>query len=46
MGFDTQQICESLNISEQNCWTILHRARLKLRACLEQNWFTAPERIL
>lgn len=46
MGFDTQQICESLNISEQNCWTILHRARLKLRACLEQNWFTAPEKIL
>ncbi|BBP46199.1 RNA polymerase sigma factor [Thiosulfatimonas sediminis] len=43
LGFDTQQICETLQISEQNCWTILHRARLKLRACLEKNWFSPEE---
>ncbi|CAN8139970.1 RNA polymerase sigma-70 factor, ECF subfamily [uncultured Thiomicrorhabdus sp.] len=43
LGFDTKQICQALQISEENCWTILHRARLKLRACLEQNWFIAEE---
>ncbi|QKI89385.1 sigma-70 family RNA polymerase sigma factor [Thiomicrorhabdus xiamenensis] len=46
MGFETSQICESLQITEHNCWTILHRARLRLRACLEQNWFTAQEKPL
>lgn len=44
MGLETSEICESLQITEHNCWTILHRARLKLRACLELNWFTAQER--
>jgi RNA polymerase sigma-70 factor (ECF subfamily) len=43
LGFDTKQICQALQISEENCWTILHRARLKLRSCLEQNWFIAEE---
>jgi len=39
MEMDTDEICECLAISEQNCWTILHRARLKLRSCLERGWF-------
>jgi RNA polymerase sigma-70 factor (TIGR02943 family) len=39
MDLDTAEICECLDISEQNCWTILHRARLKLRSCLEKGWF-------
>ena len=39
MGLQTQEICDTLHISEANCWTILHRARLKLRACLERSWF-------
>lgn len=39
LGLETEQICDSLAISQQNCWTILHRARLKLRACLEKSWF-------
>ncbi len=39
IGLDTQEICDLLQISEQNCWVILHRARLKLRACLENGWF-------
>ncbi len=43
MGLDTTEICESLGISEQNCWVILHRARLKLRACLENGWFSKGE---
>jgi RNA polymerase sigma-70 factor (TIGR02943 family) len=39
MEMDTGDICECLSITEQNCWTILHRARLKLRGCVEQGWF-------
>ncbi len=43
MGLETAEICEALGISEQNCWVILHRARLKLRACLENGWFSKGE---
>lgn len=39
MELETEEICDCLGISEQNCWTILHRARLKLRGCLEKGWF-------
>ena len=34
----TEQICTQLDISESNCWVMLHRARLQLRICLEANW--------
>ena len=43
MGLETGEICENLAISEKNCWVILHRARLKLRACLESGWFCDGE---
>lgn len=43
MGLETAEICESLAITEKNCWVILHRARLKLRACLESGWFGKGE---
>jgi len=36
---DTGEICKELGITPTNLWVILHRARLQLRACLEQNWF-------
>ena len=32
-------ICKELQISSNNFWQILHRARLQLRRCLEINWF-------
>lgn len=34
-----EEICEILNISPNNLWVMLHRARLALRRCLEVNWF-------
>lgn len=37
-GLETAQICAELTITESNCWVILHRARLRLRRCLEQSW--------
>lgn len=38
MGLSTDDICKELDIKENNCWVILHRARLRLRACIEQGW--------
>lgn len=38
MGLSTAEICRALEIRENNCWVILHRARLRLRACLEKGW--------
>lgn len=32
------EICEELNVSESNIWTILHRSRLKVRECIERLW--------
>jgi RNA polymerase sigma-70 factor (ECF subfamily) len=39
LGFETEEICQTLAISTNNCWVQLHRARLALRACLGANWF-------
>ena len=30
------EICEELNVSEANIWTILHRSRLQVRECIER----------
>jgi RNA polymerase sigma-70 factor (ECF subfamily) len=38
-GFDTKEICKDRNLSSTNLWVLLHRARKKLRDCLEINWF-------
>lgn len=37
-GLDTDTICAEMDITPQNLWTILHRARMALRACLEKNF--------
>jgi RNA polymerase sigma-70 factor, ECF subfamily len=39
MGLETEEICKELGISTSNCWVMLYRARMSLRACLEQTWF-------
>jgi RNA polymerase sigma-70 factor (ECF subfamily) len=43
-GLKSDEICAMLNISVNNLWVMLHRARLHLRNCLEVNWFKRPER--
>ena len=35
----SKEICNILNITKANFWVLLHRARLRLRKCLEINWF-------
>lgn len=32
-------ICRLLQLTESNLWTMLHRARMAMRHCLEKNWF-------
>ncbi len=38
LGFESDEICSQLGISTSNCHVILHRARLKLRACMDTGW--------
>lgn len=40
MGLSIQEICKELGLSESNCSVLLHRSRIRLRACLEKKWFT------
>jgi len=37
---NSAEICQSLELSTSNLHVLLHRARLKLRACLSENWFS------
>jgi len=39
LGEETEEICRAEGITTNNCWVILHRARIALRGCLEANWF-------
>lgn len=38
---DTHEICDALEIKPANLHVLLHRARLRLRACLSSSWFNA-----
>lgn len=38
-GLETEAICKELGIQPTNLWVILHRARNKLKKCLEYHWF-------
>jgi len=37
---EAPEICKVLNISSSNYWVIIHRAKLQLRKCIEQNWLS------
>jgi len=39
LNMDTNDVCKDLDISSSNLWVMIHRARLQLRECLEENWF-------
>ncbi|MFT7514261.1 MAG: RNA polymerase sigma-70 factor (TIGR02943 family) [Candidatus Omnitrophota bacterium] len=37
-GLSTEEICKVLDITPNNLWVMVHRARTQLKACLEKNW--------
>lgn len=39
LELETEEICKELAITTSNAWVLLYRARLRLRECLELNWF-------
>lgn len=39
LELETEEICKELAITPTNLWVLLHRARLRLRECLQQSWF-------
>jgi RNA polymerase sigma-70 factor (ECF subfamily) len=38
-----EEICHELQITATNYWQILHRAKMQLRKCIENNWFKKSE---
>ncbi|HEY1391754.1 MAG TPA: sigma-70 family RNA polymerase sigma factor, partial [Methylibium sp.] len=43
LELETDEICKELGITSTNLWVMLHRARVRLRECLQLNWFGAKE---
>ncbi len=41
LNYETEVICNELNITPSNLWVIIHRARQTLSECLEKNWFNS-----
>jgi len=39
LGLKTSEICKELSITATHLWVMLHRARMALRLCLQENWF-------
>jgi len=39
LELETEEICKELAISSSNAWVLLYRARMRLRECLDLNWF-------
>lgn len=41
LELESAEICNELAITPTNLWVLLHRARLRLRECLQVKWFGA-----
>ena len=41
LELDATEVCKTLAITSTNLWVLLHRARLRLRECLQTSWFDA-----
>jgi RNA polymerase sigma-70 factor (TIGR02943 family) len=42
LDLSSEEICKELTLTPTNLYVQLHRARLRLRECLELNWFGSP----
>ncbi len=45
LELSVDEICKELNLTATNLYVQLHRARLRLRECLELNWFASAEKL-
>ena len=41
----SDEVCKELAITSTNLWVLLHRARLRLRECLQAGWFDAHPKV-
>ncbi|MET0383192.1 MAG: sigma-70 family RNA polymerase sigma factor [Burkholderiaceae bacterium] len=39
LELSSEEVCKELTITTTNLWVLLHRARLRLRDCLQARWF-------
>ena len=39
LNYETEAICNELNITASNLWVIIHRARTAMASCMEENWY-------
>lgn len=39
LNYETEAICNELNITASNLWVMIHRARTALAECMEEHWF-------
>lgn len=39
VGLEADEVCRETGLSEANYWVVMHRARLRLRECLDVRWF-------
>ena len=42
-GLSSEEVCQVLSVKATNLWVLLHRARRRLRECLEASWFRTGE---
>ena len=42
LELSSEEICKEMGLTPTNLYVQLHRARLRLRECLELNWFANP----
>lgn len=40
MELEPAEICKDLGLTQSNYWVLMHRARLRLRQCVERGWMT------
>ncbi len=38
MELEPEEICKDLQLTQSNYWVLMHRARLRLRQCVERGW--------
>ena len=43
LELSSEEVCKELDLTPTNLYVQLHRARLRLRECLELNWFAKPD---